>query len=145
MSTVPGYCSEPGCDRPAGRTGKCYTCEQIARDKERKKNRPQKERSYLQRGSAPKKISEKRKEQNDEYSVMRREFLADKTHCECCGEPVGQRDPEEFLTVHHKKGRTNDLLLEHQYWLAVCIPCHNHITEDSAWAIKEGYSLPRNA
>lgn len=82
-----------------------------------------------------KKVSDKRKEQNTLYSQARATWIIGK-RCACCGDPATE--------VHHKAGRTNDLLLEKKYWLPVCNGCHRLITEDSAWAVKEGYSLPRN-
>ena len=122
----------------------CASHAKVERDKETEASKPKKEYKGLQRGGLVKKVSEKRKEQNDVYSIMREKFLNSKKRCECCGEAVENRDPTKFLEVHHMKGRTNELLLDRQYWLAVCSPCHRHITDDSAWAIKEGYSLPRN-
>jgi hypothetical protein len=46
--------------------------------------------------------------------------------------------------IHHMKGRENDLLLDINYWLPVCRSCHRKITDDSAWAIRNGYSYKRN-
>jgi len=80
------------------------------------------------------KQSPKRQEQNLEYSGERNAWIEGKL-CVCCGEPATE--------VHHAAGRTNDLLLEKKYWKPVCRPCHVLITEDSAWAIQNGWSLPR--
>lgn len=128
-------CSEPDCERPATRTGKCESHESIARKEKREASKPVKQQKPLKRTSI-KKVSDKRKDQNSEYSRIAYGYLKDNPKCACCGDPSEE--------VHHKKGRTNDLLLECRYWLPVCRPCHTLITEDSAWAIREGYSLPRN-
>lgn len=91
----------------------------------------------LKRPSKPiAKRSIKRNEERTQYSLKRTKFLWNHPTCEVCGSGAA-------TDIHHKAGTENDLLLEQQYWLAVCRPCHILITEDSAWAIKEGYSLPR--
>lgn len=82
-------------------------------------------------------VSPKRAEANLEYSGLRNEYLAAHPICECCGESPSTE-------IHHKRGRENERLTEAQYFLAVCRTCHRLITEDSEWAIREGYSLPRN-
>lgn len=46
--------------------------------------------------------------------------------------------------VHHARGRTGSLLLDTQWWLPVCRTCHRRITDDSKWAIENGYSYSRN-
>ncbi len=46
---------------------------------------------------------------------------------------------------HHQKGRDGDLLLNKDFWFPVCREHHHQITVDSAWAIREGYSISRNA
>jgi hypothetical protein len=45
--------------------------------------------------------------------------------------------------LHHQKGRGIHLN-EVAYWLAVCRPCHNWITEHSKEAIEMGLSEKRN-
>lgn len=121
---APGYCSEPGCDRPAGRTGKCEACEQIARDKLKKKNRPQKERAYLQRGGPPKKISEKRQEEMKDYSTLRKQYLKENPVCEAnLRECTGMAEE-----IHHKAKRGANYL-NVETFMAVCKPCHKIIEE----------------
>jgi hypothetical protein len=46
--------------------------------------------------------------------------------------------------VHHMKGKEGTLLIEVEFWLPVCRPCHTKINDDSKWAIEQGYSLKRN-
>lgn len=45
--------------------------------------------------------------------------------------------------VHHMKSRGINLN-KIEYWLPLCRNCHNKITEDSAFAIREGFSFSRN-
>ena len=45
--------------------------------------------------------------------------------------------------VHHMAGRVGDLLLNDELWLPVCRQHHREITENPAWALEQGYSLPR--
>lgn len=136
MSRAPGYCRIEGCENPAGRTGICESHLHVTRKEKRQASRPVAKAAPLRRMPVQK-LSEKRVEQNIEYYPLRDKFLQDNPVCQCCGESKSE-------DVHHRKGRTNELLCEVRYFLAVCRTCHNLITEDSAWAIHEGYSLPRN-
>lgn len=123
------FCQTPECERPTeGSTGYCATCNARARKLSREMKKPLKQSRTID------KASPKRKENLTLYAQQARQWIAGK-RCACCGDPA--------TDVHHKKGRTNDLLLEKKYWLPVCRPCHNLITEDSAWAIAEGYSISR--
>lgn len=136
--SLPGYCTEEGCDRPAGRTGRCETCLSIERDREKKANRPKKEVAYLQRGTTPiKKVSDKRKEENKEYALLRDAYLKEHTICECCGSTPSD-------CIHHRKGRQNSLLCEVQYFMAVCDSCHVAIHADPNWSFDNGYMLLRS-
>lgn len=135
------WCFHPDCNHTRlipveGTTLYCATRNKAIRDQEEEDAKPAKRYKPLQRGAPPKKVSDKRKEQNAEYMTLRDEFLKEHPTCEVCGS-------EPATEVHHKKGRENGLLLEVQYFLAVDRNCHTLITEDSAFAIREGYSLPR--
>lgn len=44
--------------------------------------------------------------------------------------------------VHHMKSRGINLN-KIEYWLPLCRNCHNKITDDSAFAIREGFSISR--
>lgn len=121
-------CITPACTNPVENrdNGLCASCNKYLRRK----------KPPVLKRTAIKKVSSKRKEQNSVYSDARQTWLINK-RCACCGDIATE--------IHHKKGRTNELLLEKKYWLPVCSGCHRLITEDSAWAIKEGYSLARNS
>ncbi len=138
MSRIPGYCRAKGCERPASRTGYCASHDAVERAEKRDKTKPVKKSVPIRKSVAPiKKVSTKRKDQNAQYEKLRAEYLKAHPICEVCG-------GEAATEVHHKKGRTNDLLCEVQYFLAVDRDCHRHLTEDSAFAIAQGYSINRN-
>lgn len=132
MSNKPAYlCTNEDCERAReGLTPFCSTCNAGLRRLERDLSKPVKEKK------AVKKFTPKRTGQNSIYSQTVKTWIVGK-RCACCGDPA--------TDCHHMKGRTNELLLEKKYWLAVCRGCHRLMTEDSAWAIKEGYSISRNA
>jgi hypothetical protein len=85
-----------------------------------------------------KKVSTKRAGQNKEYLKLNREYLALYPVCEVveCNNWSSE--------IHHQKGRENELLLDTDYFMAVCKSCHKKITIDSAWAISQGYSVLRS-
>lgn len=72
------------------------------------------------------------------YGVARASYLKRNRVCAVC-----QRTPS--VEVHHKLGRDGDRLLDEQYWLAVCHPCHQVLHNNPAWAYTMGYLLRRNA
>ena len=132
----PAYlCTNDDCQRVReGNTPFCSTCNHGLRKIARDLTKPPKVIKPLKRQSI-RKVSPKRQEQNAEYSGERNAWIEGKL-CVACGWPATE--------VHHAAGRTNELLLEKKYWKPVCRACHILITEDSAWAIKEGLSLSRN-
>lgn len=69
------------------------------------------------------------------YSKLRRDFLIENPWCAVGG--------EEATEVHHRAGRVGADLLDVSRWLPVCHTHHVQITENPAWAIEKGYSLPR--
>jgi hypothetical protein len=83
--------------------------------------------------------SSKRASEETKYRKRVKEWLQlpENETCKVCGS-------EQSTECHHKKGREGNRLLDERYWLPVCRSCHSFITEDSAEAIRQGYSLPRN-
>ena len=51
---------------------------------------------------------------------------------------------KQAVDIHHQKGRENDLLLDTNYWMAICRDHHIYYTEHSKEAIEEGVSYKRN-
>lgn len=84
------------------------------------------------------KISEKMAAALREYGPKKKKFLEDNPLCRVCC-------TERSVDVHHMQGRnTIELLLDETKWLPVCDPCHKFITENSKFAIENGYSLLRS-
>jgi len=81
-------------------------------------------------------VSKKRKKQNDEYSVLRKDYLSKFERCEVCKIDAPNQ-------VHHRKGRWGKRLNDSAFFLAVCQDCHNNIHGDPAWAYAMGYLLKR--
>ena len=79
--------------------------------------------------------STKRGKQVREYNKLRIEYLIENPDCKKCGEPAG--------TIHHKKGRMGEMLLNTKYWMSACMDCHVWIEDNPEEAKKLGYSLNR--
>lgn len=88
----------------------------------------------------PKPISLKRKEEQREYSVERVKFLEEHEFCEASIRYICTHMSSE---IHHKKGRTGDLYLDKDNWLAVCRACHEWIELNPQKAKELGYSKSR--
>jgi len=72
-----------------------------------------------------KKLSDKRKKQNDVYLVLRKEFLEKNPYCQirfagCTNLSVD---------VHHSEGRIGKLLTDVEHFVSTCRNCHR-ITHD---------------
>ena len=81
--------------------------------------------------------SDKLKKADKEYQKIRKQFLL--THLKCEVKGCNHVATE----VHHQKGRHGALLLDTNFFLAVCSPHHKKIEEHPAWAKQEGYSISR--
>lgn len=120
------------CGRIAERNGRCATCNFEDRRAER--------RELKEANKKPSKIprrTKKRESQEREYSKLRKQYLE---YYPCC-EVIGCH--QKATEIHHKAGREGHRLTETDNFLAVCKACHGRITINSAWAIKEGYSILR--
>lgn len=85
-----------------------------------------------------KKVSATRAKENQVYARLRKEYLE---AYPCCEVPECHRKSSE---IHHQKGRNGDLLMNTDYFMAVCHEHHHMITVDSKWAIEQGYSFLRS-
>ena len=84
-----------------------------------------------------KKVSDKRKTENKDYTKVRKVFLESLIFCQVKG-------CKGLATeVHHKKGRIGKLLTDISYFLGVCRECHNKIELEPKWGKENGYSLNR--
>jgi hypothetical protein len=93
--------------------------------------------SWFESPEPIKKVSDKRKSENKEYTKLRKLFLAEYTICQVKG---CKELPTE---VHHKKGRIGKLLTDTRYFLGVCRECHSKIELEPTWAKENNYSLNR--
>lgn len=82
-------------------------------------------------------ISEKRKTEIQQYTILRKEFLSDPKNQTC---PITKQPTTD---IHHMKGRIGSLFLDTRYWLAVSREGHRMIEENPEWAKEKGYSLNR--
>lgn len=141
MSKLNYLCTEPDCLNPKeGRTDRCASHNAAFRKMAKDVKKLQDKRdAALKKAKPPRtrvnKVSEKRKEQNAEYAILREAFLKENPKCACCGDPSQH--------VHHRAGRQNDMLLEKQYFMAVCDGCHREIHDNPEWARQQGYMILR--
>jgi len=125
-------------NRCEGRTDACASCNAAVRKAERRK---------LTVKKPIKKFSDKKRNELDQYAVLREAFLLRKW---CCvhGKPC---IPTQ---VHHAAGkvgfiddwaRENNIpaLIDIRYFKPICDEAHREVTENSAWAIEQGYSFLR--
>lgn len=119
---MPKTCKADGCKWDVWGGGYCKN-HQYLRDKRPKR---------------PKFRSDKRAEQEAQYSIDRRVFLDKPENQFCAVYPW-----LESTQVHHMKGKIGDLLLDQRWWLGVSDEGHKKIESEPLWAKEEGYSLSR--
>lgn len=83
------------------------------------------------------KVSKKRIEVNKEYLIVREQYLKifDVCEVENCFNPSTE--------IHHISGRSGELLVDVNNFLAVCRTCHQYIELNPVWAKQQGYSKSR--
>ena len=88
------------------------------------------------------------------YAKQKQLYVKENPDCEAHFCNCGTRTEE--LTIHHKLGRVGyatdqkrelniPLLIDQDYFMAVCISAHRWIEDNVGQAKKWGYSLDRNA
>ena len=88
----------------------------------------------------PAKVNEKRAVVNKVYEKARKLYLS--THFVC--EAHLENCTKEATEIHHQAGKASEeLLVNPDYFLAVCRRCHREIEENPAQAIASGLSVPR--
>ncbi|OQB12772.1 MAG: hypothetical protein BWY15_02066 [Firmicutes bacterium ADurb.Bin193] len=150
--TVIRFCLYCGCGKMAeGTTSYCATHNYLRR-REEKKARKDAERLAKRLAapkkiySPPKKVSQKQKEKNAEYSAERKEWLIGK---KCVVFPE-----KDATTVHHGKGRIGyaddwarqkgiTLLMDKRYWIPASMEGHEYIERNPDTAKREGWSWSR--
>lgn len=84
--------------------------------------------------------SSRRSQQESEYSKERLIFLDENPICKM---KIPGLCTIKATTVQHLKGRIGDLLLNKEFWLPACWPCHSYADTHPAEAIENGWALPR--
>lgn len=96
--------------------------------------RPKKEKKRIRQ------VSAKRKVKNDEYKIIRDQYLLENFKCEKCLYA-------ESIEVHHQCGKVGGhpipLLIDTAYFMAVCRDCHVWIELHPLESLKMGWSLKR--
>ena len=124
---------------------------QESSNKEKRASQLQKanEKKFEKKDYVIPKISQKQNEYLARYVKEKQGFLNNK--------PCAVYPEERATDIHHMWSRSinsfadqwavdNDipLLLDKRYWLPVSERAHRKITDDSAWAVENNYSIPRN-
>lgn len=81
-------------------------------------------------------LSSKMAKKLAEYRIVRDEFLKDNPTCARCG-------TTNNLSLHHMIDRVGKNLTDKNNFMTLCIPCHRFVTDNSEYAIKNGYSKSR--
>lgn len=87
-------------------------------------------------------MSSKRAKQMRKYKVVKAEYLSLNPDCKasiagCC---VGLA-----TTIHHRKGRSDNLLCDTKFFMGNCMPCHAYIEAHPAESYKKGWMISRLA
>ena len=81
-------------------------------------------------------VSKRRKEQNKEYTKVRKDYMAAHPRCELCNKA-------DATDIHHKAGRWKGRLVDANFFMSLCRDCHEHIHKNPAWAYGNGYLIKR--
>lgn len=86
------------------------------------------------------KVSEKRAVVNKEYEKVKKEYKKEHPKCEANLEGC----TKETTDIHHQAGKSNAaLLINPDYFLAVCRSCHSWIEIHPHESLAMGLSVPR--
>jgi hypothetical protein len=85
--------------------------------------------------------SAKRKADDRQYSLLRKEFLLSSPICTA---HIPNICTYHATDIHHKKGRSGTLFLDTRYWMAVCRACHSWVDLNSAAAEDLGFTIKRS-
>lgn len=83
-------------------------------------------------------VSNQRALLNTIYKILCRELKPLHLVCDRC-------KINKVAEIHHSKGRRGFLLIMSFYFKYLCRTCHRDITDNSAEAINDGWSLPINS
>lgn len=112
-------------------------------NKKKTKEKIEKLKAEKPKKSKPtKQVSKKHRTDLNEYTKVRAAHLKIHSCCEV-GLPGCSGDDTRLLTIHHKKGRIGDLLLDTDHFLVACLSCHSIIELNPTIAYEKGWSLSR--
>lgn len=109
------------------------------RSQETQRQKQREPRTQLKRNSHLKPVSAKGRTRREAYRAVRDPFMLLHPICQCC-----KYRPSTEL--HHKKGRNRELLVDVQYFAALCHECHYHIHFIAPlWAYENGWLIGKDA
>lgn len=82
----------------------------------------------------------KRAEQEKQYSIQRKAFLIRNPTCKM---KIIGLCKIHANTIQHLKGRIGDLLLNEEFWMSACWPCHQYADTHPEEALENGWALLR--
>lgn len=82
-------------------------------------------------------MSDRRKEDDKLYKIIRKEYLLAHPVCEFCSD-------ERSSDIHHKRGRLGPLLTDTRYFMAVGRLCHGAIEREREAGYINGNLLSRH-
>jgi cytochrome oxidase assembly protein ShyY1 len=127
------FCHTPECPNyREGSTDYCSSCNRAIRKAEHQASQPVKLNARI------KPIADKRALELAKYSRLRVQYIGIHQICEVVG------CNRQAVDIHHQKGRENDLLLDTNFFMAICREHHIYYTEHSKEAIEQGVSYKRN-
>lgn len=94
-------------------------------------------------GKPIKKVSDKQAERNDEYKIVRDEFMLEHPICQANINNSKTKCSKNSTDCHHVAGKVGNLYLDKSNFLAVCRPCHNYIEINPKEAKELGFSKNR--
>ena len=100
------------------------------------KRSPLKRKTPLKRSGKLRRVSAKRKGQNEVYKDVREKFLTNNPVCQVCKCKMASQ-------VHHRRGRFGDRLNEVEFFMAVCFECHHWIHHNPQIAYAKDYLVKR--
>lgn len=139
-------CSHNGCNKESKISKRCkYHYWQDIRKKSKQLGVYIPKDKYISKTQISK-ISKKYTDGLKLYKKARLEYLETHRCCEAkltgCLAPTINCD-SRLLQIHHKASRIGEKLYDPKYFMTVCQVCHNYITENSEFAIENGFSISR--
>jgi hypothetical protein len=117
-------CTVEECNYPVFSRGYCKIHQRLRKDKKPK---------------AIKSVSDKMAVMLKVYKEKREKFLERYPKCQAGIEGCTKYSSQ----VHHRRGRLGELLINTEYFLAVCYSCHHYIEMHPLEAKEKGWSLMR--